>query len=155
MIPGIVLLIPELHPDPEHRLDRHISGHYRPDLPDDAADRLFHAPVLLVAKRRDRRSGAAGWGDSVHHLLADFALPLAGPALATIAILTFVGSWNDYLWPLVVGRDEEVRMLTVAPGLFRSQQQTSLPDWAGLMAAATLMIIPTLLPVSGAWAAEW
>lgn len=72
------------------------------------------------------------------------ALPLAGPALATVAILTYVGSWNDYLWPLVVGRNEEVRMLTVALGLFRSQQQTSLPDWAGLMAAATLMIIPTL-----------
>jgi multiple sugar transport system permease protein len=72
------------------------------------------------------------------------SLPLAAPALATIAILTFVGSWNDYLWPLVVGRDEDVRMLTVALGLFRSQQQTSLPDWSGLMAAATLMIIPTL-----------
>lgn len=73
------------------------------------------------------------------------ALPLAEAALATIAILTFVSSWNDYLWPLVVGRDEKVRTLTVALGLFRSQQQTSLPDWAGLMAAATLMIIPTLL----------
>jgi len=55
-----------------------------------------------------------------------------------------VGSWNDYLWPLVVGRSESVRTLTVALGLFRSQQQTSLPDWSGLMAAAALMIIPTL-----------
>ena len=73
------------------------------------------------------------------------SLPLAGPALATISILTFVSSWNDYLWPLVVGRDEEVRMLTVALGLFRSQQQTSLPDWTGLMAAASLMIVPSLL----------
>lgn len=73
------------------------------------------------------------------------ALPLAGPALATVAILTFVSSWNDYLWPLVVGRDEDVRMLTVALGLFRSQQQTSLPDWTGLMAAAVLTIIPSLL----------
>lgn len=72
------------------------------------------------------------------------SLPLAAPALATIAILTYVGSWNDYLWPLVVGRDENVRMLTVGLGLFRSQQQTSLPDWTGLMAAASLMIIPPL-----------
>jgi multiple sugar transport system permease protein len=71
------------------------------------------------------------------------SLPLAAPALATIAVLTYVGSWNDYLWPLVVGRDDEVRTLTVALGLFRSQQQTSLPDWSGLMAAAMLMMIPT------------
>jgi multiple sugar transport system permease protein len=53
MIPGIVLLIPQLHPDPELRLDRHVSGDYCPFLTHDPAERLFHAAVLPVAKYRD------------------------------------------------------------------------------------------------------
>ncbi len=44
------------------------------------------------------------------------ALPLMRGPLLTLAVLIFIGSWNDYLWPLLVGRDESVRVLTVALG---------------------------------------
>lgn len=73
------------------------------------------------------------------------ALPLMRGPLLTLAVLTFIGSWNDYLWPLLVGRDESVRVLTVALGIFRQQTPQGAPDWAGLMAGAGLTIVPTLI----------
>ncbi len=73
------------------------------------------------------------------------ALPLMSGPLLTLALLTFIGSWNDYLWPLLVGRDESVRVLTVALSVFREQTPQGAPDWAGLMAGATVAIIPTLI----------
>lgn len=73
------------------------------------------------------------------------ALPLiSGPAI-TLGILTFITTWNQYLWPFVVGRDESVRMLTVALSVFRSQTPQGAPDWTGLMAAAAVSIVPALL----------
>lgn len=73
------------------------------------------------------------------------ALPLIqGPAL-TLAVLTFIQSWNQYLWPFVVGREEDVRMLTVALSVFRSQTPQGAPDWTGLMAAAAISIVPSIL----------
>ncbi len=73
------------------------------------------------------------------------ALPLIqGPAV-TLGILTFITTWNAYLWPLVVGRKEDVRMLTVALSVFRSQTPQGAPDWTGLMAAAAISIVPSVL----------
>lgn len=73
------------------------------------------------------------------------ALPLIqGPAV-TLGILTFITTWNQYLWPFVVGRNENVRMLTVALSVFRSQTPQGAPDWTGLMAAAAVSIIPSVL----------
>lgn len=73
------------------------------------------------------------------------ALPLiSGPAI-TLGILTFITTWNQYLWPFVVGRSEDVRMLTVALSVFRSQTPQGAPDWTGLMASAAISIVPSVL----------
>ena len=69
---------------------------------------------------------------------------IQGPAI-TLGILTFIQSWNQYLWPFVVGRQEDVRMLTVALSVFRAQTPQGAPDWTGLMAAALVSIIPSVL----------
>jgi|SRR5579859_863646 len=73
------------------------------------------------------------------------ALPLVSSPMLTLGILTFIGSWNEYLWPLVVGHAESVRMLTVALGIFQSQTPQGSPDWTGLMAGTLVSIVPTLL----------
>lgn len=72
-------------------------------------------------------------------------LPMSGPPLATIAILIFISTWNDYMWPLLVGSKEEVRVLTVALGIFRSQTPQGSPDWSGLMAGAVLGALPGVM----------
>jgi multiple sugar transport system permease protein len=72
-------------------------------------------------------------------------LPLGSSAIATLAILTYITSWNEYFWPLLVGRDESVRVLTVGLGVFRSQTPQGGPDWAGLMAATLIAALPILI----------
>jgi multiple sugar transport system permease protein len=72
-------------------------------------------------------------------------LPMAAPAVATLAILTYMTAWNDYLWPLLVSQSDQSRVLTLALGIFRAQAPQSAPDWAGLMAATLLAALPMLL----------
>ena len=59
-------------------------------------------------------------------------MPLSQGPLLTLAIIVFVTEWNEYLWPFLVGRGEEVRVLTVALSVFRSQTPAGSPDWTGL-----------------------
>ena len=67
-------------------------------------------------------------------------LPLAGPALAAITILTFQGTWNDFFWPLVIFLGDETKYtLPLGINQFRSQYST---QWPELMAASVLAIIP-------------
>lgn len=84
-------------------------------------------------------------GASLFRVFWSLVIPISGPPLATLGILTFITIWNEYLWPLLVGQDESVRVLTVALGIFRSQTPQGAPDWSGLMAGALLGILPSLL----------
>jgi multiple sugar transport system permease protein len=65
--------------------------------------------------------------------------------ITTLAILTFITEWNDYFWPFIVGRDESVRVLTVALGIFRSQTPQGAPDWGGLMAGTLIAMVPIVI----------
>jgi multiple sugar transport system permease protein len=70
------------------------------------------------------------------------ALPLSKPALATLGIITFLGSWNDFLWPLLILRDRE--LLTLPPGL-RTLQGAYTSEYGQMMAGAVITSIPVLL----------
>lgn len=85
--------------------------------------------------------------DGAGHLRIFFRLivPLSVAPLATLAILTYINTWNDYFWPLLVGGTDDSRVLTVALGVFRSQTPNGSPDWAGLMAATVVAAIPILI----------
>jgi multiple sugar transport system permease protein len=74
-------------------------------------------------------------------------LPMSAAPIATLAILTYINSWNEYFWPLLVTdpTNDDVRVLTVALGLFKSQTPQGSPDWAGLMAATLVAALPVLL----------
>jgi multiple sugar transport system permease protein len=71
-------------------------------------------------------------------------LPLCGPGLATLGILTFLGSWNNFLWPLVVAQTQEHYTLPVALALFSKNQQT-IPNYGLLLAGATVVVVPVLI----------
>jgi multiple sugar transport system permease protein len=68
-------------------------------------------------------------------------MPLSRPALITVAIFSFIRSWNDFLEPLIYLHDEKLR--TLALGL-RGFQDLYKTDWTLLMAASTVIIIPVL-----------
>ena len=68
------------------------------------------------------------------------ALPLAGPALATLAIITFLAFWNDYLWPVIMCNDN----CTLPAGLRLLQRQYT-GDPGLVMAGATVAAVPVLI----------
>ena len=73
-------------------------------------------------------------------------LPMSAAPLATIAIITYVTAWNDFLWPSVAGRDESVRVITVALNDFKAQTPgATRPDWTGLMTATFVAGVPIMV----------
>lgn len=85
----------------------------------------------------------AAYLDGAGHtrFLFQVMVPLSRPPIATIALLKFIGSWNAFLWPLIVTNKPEMR--TVPVGLM-SLIQDEGPQYHILMAAATLALIPVL-----------
>ena len=72
-------------------------------------------------------------------------LPMSSAPIVTLSILTFINMWNEYLWPLLIGNNEQSRVLTVALGVFRTQTPAGSPDWAGLMAAVLVAALPLVI----------
>lgn len=113
---------------------------------------IFMTPFAIFFLRQfflnmSREVEEAAMLDGAKHLRIFFqiVLPNAAAPLATLALLTFIGQWNEYFWPLLVGQDESVRVLTVGLGVFKSQSPQGAPDWSGLMAATLVAAIPVLL----------
>ncbi len=106
---------------------------------------VFFIRQFFLSLNKDLEEAARLDGCTPFGIFWRVALPLVVGPLMTLALLTFIGSWNDYLWPLLVGKDESVRVLTVALGIFRSQTPQGAPDWTGLMASAAVSIAPTVL----------
>jgi len=84
-------------------------------------------------------------GASKTRVFFSLAIPMTVGPLATIGILTYIGQWNDYFWPLMVSYTDDSRVLTVALGNFNAQTPQTGPDWAGLMAATLVAALPMLL----------
>jgi multiple sugar transport system permease protein len=81
-------------------------------------------------------------GASSFRIWWQIIMPLSGPALATLAIFTFLGQWNNFLWPLVVTNSEE--MWTLPVGLASFQGQYSI-QWHLLMAGSVIAVVPILV----------
>ncbi|MGH2427593.1 MAG: carbohydrate ABC transporter permease [Candidatus Limnocylindria bacterium] len=81
-------------------------------------------------------------GGGEHYIFWRIVMPLCGPAVATLTILTFLASWNSFLWPLVVATSDSMYTLPVAIALFATgQQETNI---ALLMAGSVVVILPVL-----------
>jgi multiple sugar transport system permease protein len=78
-------------------------------------------------------------------ILRRIVLPMSGPPIITLAVITAVTQWQEFLWPLLVGRQEGVRVLTVALSVFLSQSPGLQIDWPGLMSASSLSVVPVLV----------
>jgi multiple sugar transport system permease protein len=70
-------------------------------------------------------------------------LPLLAPGLATLAILTFLGSWNNFLWPLIVVNKQELYTLPLGMTVF--QQPLRQPYWTYIMAISTVATVPVII----------
>jgi multiple sugar transport system permease protein len=106
---------------------------------------VFFIRQFFLSLNKDLEEAAVLDGATTFGVFWRVALPLLSGPLMTMALLIFIGSWNDYLWPFLIGKDENVRVLTVALNIFKSQTPQGGPDWAGLMAGTVVSIVPTIL----------
>lgn len=106
---------------------------------------IFFLRQFFLGISRELEEAAMIDGAGHRRIFFGMIIPLSAAPIATLAILTYINSWNDYFWPLLVGQQENVRVLTVALGVFRSQTPQGGPDWAGLMAATLIAALPMII----------
>ena len=141
MIPGLVLFIPQYVLVVNMGLANTLPALILPFLVQPFGVFLMRQFFLGMP----RELAEAGRIDGVGELGIFFRiyLPLALPALATLGILTFLGSWNNFLWPLVVSSSDETYTLPVALALISTGQNQT--DYGLLLAGATIVVLPVLL----------
>lgn len=85
--------------------------------------------------------------DGAGHFRTFFRIivPVSAGPLFTIAILTYIQTWNEFLWPFIVARDPGSHVFTVALQFFTAQTPGSSPDWGGLMSGAMIAALPILI----------
>ncbi|WP_324715300.1 carbohydrate ABC transporter permease [Carboxydochorda subterranea] len=81
-------------------------------------------------------------GVSEFGLFRRIALPLVRPAMSALAILTFLGNWNAFLWPLIIIQSDAMRTLPVGMALFSGEAGSA---WNLIMAASGLAIVPVIV----------
>lgn len=144
MLPGIVTLIPNFILIRNLGLLDTFAGIVAPKFLMTPFAVFFLRQFFLTINREVEEASKID-GASLFTVFLRVILPMSVAPVTTLAILTFIGEWNDYFWPFLVGNDESVRVLTVTLGIFRSQTPQGAPDWGGLMAGALVAMIPTLL----------
>nr|WP_308129511.1 carbohydrate ABC transporter permease [Actinoplanes polyasparticus] len=106
---------------------------------------VFFLRQFFLSLPRDVEEAAILDGNGPWGIFWRIALPMSRGPLITIGLTTIVWAWKDFLWPLLVGRGEQNRLVTVALGVFLQQSPNTQPDWTGLMAASTLSVVPVAI----------
>ena len=140
MIPGQVIMIPSF-------LVLHwfgwIDTYYALIVPGLAsAFGTFLLRQFFLTIPRDLEDAARIDGCTRAGVLWRIILPLSRPALATLAVFTFMGVFNDFLWALIVVSSDEMKTVQLGLAIFRDRYQT---DWGQLMAASVTATLPILL----------
>jgi multiple sugar transport system permease protein len=104
---------------------------------------VFLMRQFFIGLPRDLLDAGRVDGAGELRIFSRIYLPLAGPALATLGILTFLASWNNFLWPLVVAQNEETYTLPVALALYSVGQNST--EYGLLLAGATVIVMPILI----------
>ena len=92
---------------------------------------------------KDMEASAKIDGCSTFEVFFKIALPLAMPALITLAIFTFITTWNSFMWPLIVTNSEAIKTLPIALANFKGSFR-EITDWGALTAYSTICCIPVV-----------
>ncbi len=103
---------------------------------------IFLMRQYFLTIPRDLEDAARVDGASEFVIFWRIILPLSKPALATLAIFAFMGSWKDFLWPLIVTNRTDMRTVEVGIANFNSLYAT---DWPHQMAAAVVVMMPVIV----------
>jgi multiple sugar transport system permease protein len=103
---------------------------------------IFLMRQFFLALPAELEEAAAIDGASVVQRFFRIVLPLARPALATLALFTLLSSWNDLVWPLIAISDERWYTLQVGLTMFQGTRRT---QWSLLMAGNVIATLPLII----------
>jgi multiple sugar transport system permease protein len=139
MIPGEVLLVPNFITLANLGWIDHYPALIVPWVVSVFAIFLLRQHFFQIPKELQEACALDGGGHV--RFLFQIVLPLSRPALATVALLKFIGSWNAFLWPLIVTNSAEMRTVQNGLSSFMTEAGAHYHLW---MAAATLALLPVL-----------
>ena len=140
MIPGMVLLVPLFLLVSRMGLINNFGGLILPGLV--GAFGVFLMKQAIQTLPTELLDAARIDGASEIGVYSRVVLPLSKPALAVLGIFSFMGAWNDFLWPLLITQSKMMR--TLAVGLATLQQE-SMTDYGLLMAGSAVAAIPMII----------
>jgi multiple sugar transport system permease protein len=142
MVPGVVTFVPLFVVVAKMHMINTYAGLILPFLVSPIGVFLMRQFMRSIPDELIEAARIDGAGE--FRIFARIVLPLSGPPLATLGILTFLASWNNFLWPLVVAQNEDRYTLPVALSLYSTGQQATN---YGLLLAGSVMVITPILAV--------
>ncbi|CAI9415950.1 carbohydrate ABC transporter permease [Nocardioides sp. T2.26MG-1] len=141
MVPGVVTFVPLFVLTTNLNLTNTLPGMILPFLAGPFGVFLMRQYVLGLPDELIQAARVDGAGELT--IFARVIMPLCGPALATLGVLTFLTSWNNFLWPLVVAQSEDKFTLPVALALYAVGQNAT--QYGLLLAGSVVVVIPVLV----------
>ena len=107
---------------------------------------IFLLRQAFLGVPKDYQEAARIDGASEFRIYWRIFMPLNGPALATLAVFAFMGTWTDLLWPLLIARTPEMRTLELGLAYFNSSTSAfRQTNWPLMMAASVVVMLPVLV----------
>ena len=141
MVPGVVTFIPLFVLTTNIGLTNTLPGMILPFLAGPFGVFLMRQFILSLPDELIQSARVDGAGEL--RIFFSIILPLCGPAIATLGVLTFLASWNNFLWPLVVATSEDKYTLPVALALYAVGQNAT--QYGLLLAGSVVVVIPVLV----------
>jgi multiple sugar transport system permease protein len=141
MVPGVATFIPQFVLVTNLGLANTLPGLILPYLVQPFG--VFLMRQYMLSLPDDLIDAARVDGAGELRIFASVMLPLCGPAMATVGILTFLASWNNFLWPLVIAQGEDKYTLPVALALYATGEHST--DYGLLLAGSVVVVLPVIL----------
>ena len=104
---------------------------------------IFLMRQYFLGLPKDLEESAKIDGCNIFQTFFKIAMPLALPTIATLAIFTFVSTWNSFMWPLIVTNTESMRTLPVGLAIYKGSFR-EITQWGELLACSVICIIPVI-----------
>ncbi len=141
MVPGVVTFIPLFVLSTNLGLANTLPGMILPFLAGPFGVFLLRQYILTIPDELIQAARVDGAGEL--RIFFSVVLPLCGPAVATLGVLSFLSSWNNFLWPLVIATSEDKYTLPVALALYSVGQNAT--RYGLLLAGSVVVVLPVLL----------
>jgi ABC-type glycerol-3-phosphate transport system permease component len=144
MVPGILTLLPNFVLVKDLGLTNTFTGMILPGALFSAFN-IFFLRQFMLGLSTEVEEAALIDGAGPLRVFFRIILPMTVAPITTLSLLTFINTWNDYFWPLLITNDDSVRPLTLALAIFKQSSPQEAIDWSGLMAATLVAAFPMLL----------